>query len=100
MSDDQLVEFMKKLTLKFEEGNTRSHTYYNNLPDTYLDKMMPAIVGIEIKADKLDNVFKLSQNRDKESYLNIISKLKAKGGYSQMIAQEMRKREKELFPEG
>jgi transcriptional regulator len=100
MSDDQLVEFMRKLTLKFEDGNTLSHTYYDNLPDTYLDKWMPAIVGIEIKADKLDNVFKLSQNRDKESYLNIISKLKAKGGYSEMIAQEMMKRKEELFPEG
>src|SRR5690554_6141947 len=100
MSDKQLVEFMKKLTLKFEDGNTQSHTYYDNLPDTYLDKWMPAIVGIEIKADKLDNVFKLSQNRDKESYDNIISKLKAKGGYSEMIAEEMIKREKELFPGG
>lgn len=99
MSDQQLVEFMRKLTLKFEDGNTLSHTYYDNLPDTFLDKMMPAIVGIEIKADKLDNVFKLSQNRDKESYLNIISKLNEKGGYSEMIAHEMIKRKEELFPE-
>jgi transcriptional regulator len=49
-------------------------------------------VGFEIKADKLDNVFKLSQNRDEESYLNIISKLQAQGGYSAMVAEEMKKR--------
>jgi predicted FMN-binding regulatory protein PaiB len=29
---------------------------------------MPAIVGFEIKADHMENVFKLSQNRDEASY--------------------------------
>jgi transcriptional regulator len=62
--------------------------------------MMPAIVGFEIKADKLENVFKLSQNRDEKSYDNIISKLKENGGYSDMIANEMTKRKAALFPEG
>ena len=62
--------------------------------------MMPAIAGFEIKVEKLENVFKLSQNRDKESYLNIISKLEELGGNSMLIAAEMRKREAELFPPG
>jgi transcriptional regulator len=61
--------------------------------------MMPAIVGIEIKAEKLDNVFKLSQNRDEESYLNIIAKLREKGGNSALIAEEMIKRKTMLFPD-
>lgn len=100
MNSEQLVEFMRKLTLRFEKGNMKSETFYDNLPDQFLDKMMPAIVGFEIKADKLENVFKLSQNRDEESYLNIISKLKEIGGYSEMIANEMTKRKEELFPEG
>jgi transcriptional regulator len=64
----------------------------DNLPQSYIDQMMPAIVGFEIKADKLDNVFKLSQNRDDESYHNIISNLQALGGYSAMVAEEMKKR--------
>lgn len=100
MTDDELVKFMKKLTLKFEKGNTQSQTFYDNLPDHFLSKMMPAIVGFEIKADKLENVFKLSQNRDEKSYDNIISKLKENGGYSDMIAKEMTKRKAALFPEG
>jgi len=100
MSDDELVKFMRKLTLKFEQGNTESKTFYDNLPDRFLSKMMPAIAGFEIKADKLENVFKLSQNRDEKSYLNIISKLMEQGGYSEMIAKEMIKRQGELFPEG
>ncbi len=100
MTNQQLVAFMRKLTLKFEKGNTQSQTFYDNLPDQFLNKMMPAIVGFEIKADQLGNVFKLSQNRDEKSYLNIISKLKEIGGSSEVIANEMIKRQAELFPEG
>lgn len=100
MTDEELTEFMRKLTLRFEKGNTQSLTFYDNLPDSFLKKMMPAIIGFEIKADNIDNVFKLSQNRDGKSYLNIISKLEEKGGQSTLIASEMRKRQSELFPTG
>ena len=54
MSSNELVSFMKKLTLLFEKGNTLSPTFYDNLPDEFLSKMMPAIVGIEIKAEKFE----------------------------------------------
>ncbi len=100
MSNDELIEFMRKLTLKFEKGNTQSLTFYDNLPDQFLNKMIPAIVGFEIKADKIENVFKLSQNRDEKSYNNIISKLEEQGGSSALIALEMRKRKIDLFPPG
>ncbi|MEQ8303511.1 MAG: FMN-binding negative transcriptional regulator [Cyclobacteriaceae bacterium] len=100
MSDEELIQFMRKLTLKFEEGNTHSQTFYDNLPDDFLNKMMPGIAGFEIKVDKLENVFKLSQNRDEKSYLNIISKLEERGGESALIASEMKKRRDALFPAG
>jgi transcriptional regulator len=100
MSDAELVGFMRKLTLKFEGGNERSPTFYDNLPDDFINKMMPAIVGFEIKAEKLENVFKLSQNRDETSYRNIMAQLKQQGGDSALIAGEMKKRMEELFPPG
>jgi transcriptional regulator len=100
MSNDELIQFMRKLTLKFEKGNTESLTFYDNLPDQFLNKMMPAIVGFEIKAEKIENVFKLSQNRDEKSYLNIISKLEERGGNSALIAEVMKKRKTELFTVG
>lgn len=100
MDDQALVAFMRKLTLKFEKGNTGSLTYYDNLPDHFLKKMMPAIAGFEIKVVQLENVFKLSQNRDEASYLNIISKLQEIGGNSALIANELIKRKSTLFPEG
>jgi transcriptional regulator len=100
MSDEELVAFMKKLTLKFEKGNAASPTFYDNLPDTFLSKMMPGIAGFEIEAQNLDHVFKLSQNRDEKSYLNIITKLEEIGGESTLVAAEMRKRYTALFPPG
>lgn len=100
MTDEELVALMRKLTLKFERGNTESPTFYDKLPDTFLGKMMPAIIGFEIRAEKLDNVFKLSQNRDEASYRNIIAQLEQRGGESALIAAEMKKRQAALFPEG
>lgn len=100
MPVEELVAFMRKLTLKFEKGNSESLTFYDNLPDNFLNKMMPAIVGFEIKAEQLDNTFKLSQNRDEKSYDNIIMKLEEQGGSSALVAGEMRKRKAALFPSG
>lgn len=100
MTAEELIQLMRKFTLKFEKGNTKSLTIYDNLPDSFLSKMMPAIVGFEIKAEKIENVFKLSQNRDEKSYQNIISKLEEQGGNGSLIALEMKKRYGELFPPG
>lgn len=100
MSDEELIQFMRKLTLKFENGNKQSLTFYDNLPDEFLSKMMPGIVGFEVKVSQIENVFKLSQNRDEKSYLTIISKLEEQGGNSALIASEMKKRKAELFPPG
>lgn len=98
MSPNELVDFMRKLTLKFENGNQSSPTIYDNLPDHFLEHMMPAIVGFKIKAAKIENVFKLSQNRDEKSYDIIIERLEEKGGESALVAREMRKRKAGLWP--
>lgn len=97
MDDQELVDFMKRLTLHFENDDSNSPTFYDNLSESYLDKMMKAIVGFEIKADKIDHVFKLSQNKDEESYDTIITELELCGGQSALIATEMKKRRGELF---
>ncbi len=100
MSNDELIQFMKKFTLKFEGGNTESATIYDNLPSEFLNKMLPGIVGFEIEVESIENVFKLSQNRDEASYMNIIARLEELGGDSALIAEEMKKRKEALFPMG
>jgi transcriptional regulator len=100
LSDEGLIQLMKKLTLKYENNNTSSPTIFDNLPEAFLKKMLPAIVGFEIKVEEMENVFKLSQNRDEESYRNIIAQLEKQGGNGSLIAAEMKNRLDMLFPEG
>jgi transcriptional regulator len=54
--------------------------------------MVKAIVGFSIEVEALDNVFKLSQNRDEASQQNIIEQLRKRGdANSAAIANEMEK---------
>lgn len=100
LPEKDLIAFMQKLTLKFEKGNTNSPTVFNNLSKKYHSKMLPAIVAFEIKVEDMENVFKLSQNRDEQSYRNIIERLEEQGGNSADVAKEMKKRKEQLFPPG
>ena len=60
---------------------------------------MKAIVAFEIEVIEMDTVFKLSQDRDLKSYTNIIDQLKKQGESGQVIATEMEKRTRDLFPD-
>ena len=60
---------------------------------------MGLIAGFVIEIKEIDTVFKLSQDRDAESYQNIIRKLKEQNEDGRVIAAEMEKRAKELFPD-
>jgi transcriptional regulator len=48
---------------------------------------------------ELNHVFKLSQDRDPKSYDNIKDRLKEQGEDGQVIAAEMEKRTKDVFPD-
>jgi transcriptional regulator len=100
LPDEQFQALMKKFSLHFENENPESAVIYDNLPEAFVQKMMPAITGFKLKAEKLDNVFKLSQNRDLQSYENIIQQLEKKDENSKRIAAEMKLRKFELFPPG
>ena len=99
LDDAALVDVLRMTTLHFENHNYQSATIFDNLPAEYTQKLMKAIVAFEIEVIEMDTVFKLSQNRDAESYQNIIDKLKKQGHDGRLIAEEMEKRKKEVFPE-
>jgi transcriptional regulator len=94
---DALVDILRKTSLHFENNNEHSTTAFDNLPEDYKAKLMTAIVAFEVEVESMDNVFKLSQNRDKKSYANIIGELKKGDADAQAVAGEMQKRESELF---
>jgi transcriptional regulator len=95
---EELVSVLRRLTLHYENGNTASSTIFDNLPVEYTESMMKGIVPFEIEVKELQHVFKLSQNRDEESYDNIIIQLKQKGGDAAAIADIMERRKSKVFP--
>jgi len=97
LDEDGLITVLKKLTLHFENNNTGSSTIFDNLSAEYKKPLMKAIAAFEIEVESMDNVFKLSQDRDEESYNNIIQKLGEQGGNSKKIADEMKQRASQLF---
>ena len=100
LDQDGLIDILKKTTLHFEKNDKTSTTVYDNLPSDYTERLMKAIAGFEIEVESIDNVFKLSQNRDEKSFENIIDKLKTGGKDAGTIAEEMGKRQKNLFAPG
>ena len=94
---EDLIAILKRLTLHYENNNTASTTVFDNLTSEYTEPLMKAIVAFEIEVVSIDNVFKLSQNRNEKSFLNIMEKLNEQGGDGRFIAEEMKKRQHQLF---
>ena len=98
LDDAGLEDVLRKTTLHFENYNRESTTIFDNLPLEFKQKVMHAIVAFEVEVTGMDNVFKLSQDRDVESYHNIKEKLKWQDEDGKVIAAEMEKRTKDVFP--
>jgi transcriptional regulator len=91
LDDHGLLHVLTRLTEKFE-NNPDSPALVKHLDEEYLKQMMKAITAFEIEITSIDHVFKLSQNRDEESYHNIIHHLQAGSPDAQAIASEMLER--------
>jgi transcriptional regulator len=99
LGEDALKQVLRETSLHFEGQDDASPTIYDNLPTRLKDRLIKAIVAFEVEVTDLDTVFKLSQDRDHESYLNIIEKLKRRGDNGREIATEMEKRLRDVFPD-
>jgi transcriptional regulator len=98
LEQGDLLNVLKRTTNHFE-NNPHSGSNFEDLPEAYVQKLIHAIVAFEVEVHHIDNVFKLSQNRDEESYHNIVSKLDAQGADGKVIAAEMERRADQLFRE-
>ena len=89
--EEGTLKAVKALSDKYE--GTTSAGAFDALPKDYIDHMVKAIIGFSIEVESIDNVFKLSQNRDQASQKNIIEQLKKRSDdNSRMIAEEMERR--------
>lgn len=87
-----LLEVLNRTTTHFE-NNPDSPASFKKLPNEYVSKMIKAIIAFEIEVTEIDNVFKLSQNRDEESKGKIVAELRSKEDEdSRSIADEVEKR--------
>ena len=88
---ERTKEIIHKLTDKYE--SPRSEAAFDKLPAEYVDRLVKAITGFTIEISAIENVFKLSQNRDIISRQNIIGKLmESSDAGAKEIALEMKKR--------
>ena len=72
---------------------TDSPASFDKLSKDYVDAMLKAIVGFRIEVETIENVFKLSQNRNAAERKNIINHLEEKkDSGNNFIAEEMKKR--------
>ena len=94
---EDLIAILKRLTLHYENNNTASTTVFDNLPSQYTEPLLNAIVAFEVEVVSIDNVFKLSQNRNEKSFQNIMDKLNEQGSDGKFIAGEMKKIKHQLF---
>lgn len=92
-----LPDVLRRTTALFENNN-ESPSLFDKLPDDYVQRLMKAIIPFEIEVTAINNVFKLSQNRDAQSFDHIIEQLMKGNTDAQIIAGEMQKRRSQLFP--
>lgn len=96
LDEQALLDVLKRTTNHFE-NNPYSGANFEDLPVEYVDRMAKAIVAFEVEILEIENVFKLSQNRDEKSYHAIMEKLEAQDADGKFIAGEMKKRTSQLF---
>lgn len=89
---DELKNALKKLMDHYEADSSHPVSMENMTP-SYIEKEIRGIVAFEITISQIEAAYKLSQNREKEDYENVITELnKKEDNNAKEIAREMKKR--------
>jgi len=88
---DELYTMLKQLVDRYEANAVTDKPYkLETLPQDYVEKEMRGIVGFQIKINRIEAKFKLSQNRQQQDYDNVIAELqKSDDGNALAVAQAM-----------
>jgi transcriptional regulator len=86
---DEVYELLKRLIDRHEMN---SHYKLETLPQDFVEKEMKGIVAFQIEVTRIEANYKLSQNRDDESYRSIAAHLKERpDDLSHGVAEAMRR---------
>lgn len=91
---EEYQELYKLLQTQVEQYEGKHIQEYNitSIPEKMLRDQMKALVGIEIRVNRMEANFKLSQNRDEKNYINIIRELESSEKVNdRLIAAHMKK---------
>lgn len=84
----ELYDLLDRLVKKHETGVSYS---LDELPQDFVEKEMKGVAGFMLEVTRIEAGYKLSQNRDDESYANIVNELENRGDEnSRRLAEEMR----------
>jgi transcriptional regulator len=86
-----LLNFLEKLTNSQEDGRDRPWRV-GDAPADYIERMLRAIVGLEIDVSEIGGTWKLSQNRSTDDQAGVVAGLAAESGE---MAAEMTKRKQD-----
>jgi transcriptional regulator len=92
---DALVAHLQDLKDHFE--SSPGHRF-DSLPQDYVSGLLPMIECMDIVVSDLRCLFKLSQNRRVEEFDRTMEGLRARGGQSALVAEEMRQRRRQYYP--
>ena len=96
---DELYEMLRSLVGKHESVNGSPGGYnLKDLPQDFVDKMMGGVVGFQIKVERIEASYKLSQNRTEEERENVVVELHRRTDQSahEVAAEMERVRQKRI----
>lgn len=88
---------LSRLMNNYEQHMPRP-VHMEEIPAKQLNDDLRGIVGFEILVEEIQAAYKLSQNRDEQSYHHVIDQLEQGDGQAKAISGEMQKISQELFP--
>jgi transcriptional regulator len=91
MEEGELHQSLRRIVDRFESTSGKPFRM-EHMPEDMLEKYLKGITGFVVKIETIEGKWKMSQNRNREDYENIITELEKLGDFNaRRVAEEMRK---------
>jgi transcriptional regulator len=99
MEGEELKAALSRLIDNYEQGMPHP-VKLEEIPEKTFHDDLRGIVGFDIRVEEVQAAYKLSQNRNEESYHNVVAHLDQGDELSRKVASEMKERAPQLFKNG